>query len=65
MPASTQPLTNHQALTNHQVRLAARPSGLPRATDWSLTTEEVPDPAGGSSWWRSRTCRSTRPCGAG
>jgi hypothetical protein len=26
-------------LTNHQVRLAARPSGLPRATDWSLTTE--------------------------
>ena len=26
--------------TNHQVRLAARPSGLPRPTDWSLTTEE-------------------------
>jgi NADPH-dependent curcumin reductase CurA len=47
MPASTQPLTNHQALTNRQVRLAARPSGLPRATDWSLTTEEVPDPAEG------------------
>src|SRR4249919_3978082 len=34
-------------LTNHQVRLAARPNGLPRATDWSLTTEEVPDPAEG------------------
>src|ERR1700741_2683312 len=34
-------------LTNHQVRLAARPSGLPRATDWSLTTEEVPEPAEG------------------
>jgi NADPH-dependent curcumin reductase CurA len=32
---------------NHQVRLAARPSGLPRATDWSLTTEGVPDPAEG------------------
>jgi hypothetical protein len=32
---------------NHQVRLAARPSGLPRAADWSLTTEEVPDPAEG------------------
>ena len=32
---------------NHQVRLAARPSGLPRPTDWSLTTEEVPDPAEG------------------
>src|SRR5690349_25080378 len=34
-------------LTNHQVRLAARPSGLPRATDWSLTTEQVPEPAEG------------------
>jgi NADPH-dependent curcumin reductase CurA len=33
--------------TNHQVRLAARPSGLPRPTDWSLTTEEVPAPAEG------------------
>jgi NADPH-dependent curcumin reductase CurA len=33
--------------TNHQMRLAARPSGLPRATDWSLTTEEVPDPGPG------------------
>ena len=32
---------------NHQVRLAARPSGLPRATDWSLTTEAVPDPGSG------------------
>jgi NADPH-dependent curcumin reductase CurA len=30
--------------TNHQIRLAARPSGLPRPTDWSLTTEPVPDP---------------------
>src|SRR6478672_3231655 len=34
-------------LTNRQVRLAARPNGLPRATDWSLTTEEVPEPAEG------------------
>ncbi len=34
-------------LTNHQVRLAARPNGLPRPADWSLTTEEVPDPAEG------------------
>jgi NADPH-dependent curcumin reductase CurA len=32
---------------NHQVRLAARPSGLPRATDWSLTEEEVPAPGPG------------------
>jgi NADPH-dependent curcumin reductase len=33
--------------TNRQVRLAARPSGLPRATDWELTAEEVPVPAPG------------------
>jgi NADPH-dependent curcumin reductase CurA len=32
---------------NHQVRLAARPSGLPRATDWSLTTEPAPEPSAG------------------
>ncbi len=32
---------------NHQVRLAARPSGLPRAADWSLTEEEVPAPGPG------------------
>jgi NADPH-dependent curcumin reductase CurA len=33
--------------TNRQVRLAARPSGLPRATDWELTSEELPVPAPG------------------
>jgi NADPH-dependent curcumin reductase CurA len=33
--------------TNHQVRLADRPNGLPRATDWSLTEEEVPAPGAG------------------
>jgi NADPH-dependent curcumin reductase CurA len=32
---------------NRQVRLAARPSGLPRATDWEFTTETVPAPAQG------------------
>ncbi len=32
---------------NHQVRLAARPSGLPRATDWSFTSEPVPHPGPG------------------
>jgi NADPH-dependent curcumin reductase CurA len=29
---------------NHQVRLAARPSGLPQASDWSMTEEPVPTP---------------------
>jgi NADPH-dependent curcumin reductase CurA len=32
---------------NHQIRLAARPSGLPRRSDWELTTEPVPVPGPG------------------
>src|SRR5271155_3174413 len=28
--------------TNRQVRLAARPSGLPRRTDWEFSSEPVP-----------------------
>jgi NADPH-dependent curcumin reductase len=32
---------------NNQVRLAARPSGLPQPTDWALTSEPVPVPAAG------------------
>ena len=32
---------------NHQIRLAARPSGLPKASDWELTTEPVPVPGPG------------------
>jgi len=33
--------------TNRQVRLAARPSGLPRRADWEFTTEMVPAPGPG------------------
>jgi NADPH-dependent curcumin reductase CurA len=33
--------------TNRQVRLAARPSGLPRLTDWQFTNEAVPAPGPG------------------
>jgi len=33
---------------NHQVRLAGRPSGLPRAADWEFTSEDVPEPGPGS-----------------
>jgi NADPH-dependent curcumin reductase len=33
--------------TNHQVRLAARPAGLPKATDWEFTSEAVPAPGPG------------------
>ncbi|WP_425257838.1 NADP-dependent oxidoreductase [Rubrivivax sp. RP6-9] len=34
-------------LVNHQVRLAARPSGLPVAGDWQFTEEPVAEPAEG------------------
>ena len=33
--------------TNRQVRLAARPSGLPRLADWQFTNEAVPTPGPG------------------
>jgi NADPH-dependent curcumin reductase CurA len=33
--------------TNHQVRLAARPSGLPQPSDWAFTEEPVPTPGDG------------------
>jgi NADPH-dependent curcumin reductase CurA len=29
---------------NHQIRLAARPVGLPKPSDWSHTEESVPEP---------------------
>ena len=32
---------------NHQVRLAARPSGLPQASDWNMVEEPVPTPGAG------------------
>ena len=32
---------------NHQIRLAARPIGLPKPSDWELTTEPVPSPCPG------------------
>ncbi|MDH4061893.1 MAG: NADP-dependent oxidoreductase, partial [Aquincola sp.] len=35
------------SLTNHQVRLAARPVGLPQAGDWQHTTEPVAAPVEG------------------
>jgi len=41
---TTSPLSS---LTNHQIRLAARPVGLPKATDWSHTSEPVAEPAEG------------------
>jgi len=40
-------MTALAALTNHQIRLAARPSGLPTRADWQFTTEPVAEPADG------------------
>ena len=34
-------------MSNHQIRLAARPSGIPKPSDWELTEEPVPEPAFG------------------
>lgn len=34
-------------LTNHQVRLASRPVGMPNRDNWSFTTEPVAEPAEG------------------
>jgi hypothetical protein len=33
--------------TNHQVRLASRPSGLPKPSDWDFVEEPVPAPGAG------------------
>ena len=34
-------------LTNHQFRLAARPDGMPKRSDWNYTEEPVRDPGPG------------------
>ena len=35
------------AITNHQFRLAARPVGMPKSSDWNYTEEPVRDPGPG------------------
>ena len=40
-------LASLTSLTNRQVRLAARPVGLPTRADWSFTTEPVAEPEAG------------------
>jgi NADPH-dependent curcumin reductase CurA len=40
-------MTTLTALTNHQVRLAARPVGMPTDANWQHTTEPVAEPADG------------------
>jgi NADPH-dependent curcumin reductase CurA len=38
---------NHMDAVNHQIRLAARPVGLPKPSDWSHTEEPIPAPGEG------------------
>lgn len=40
-------MTSLAHLVNHQIRLAARPVGLPKPSDWSHTTGPVAEPAEG------------------
>ena len=40
-------MTTITQLSNHQVRLAARPRGLPTRADWNFTTEPVAEPGDG------------------
>src|SRR5437764_10971604 len=40
-------MTALASLTNHQVRLAKRPAGMPTRDDWSFTTEPVREPGEG------------------
>ena len=40
-------MTTLAALTNHQIRLKARPNGLPTRDGWDFTTEPVVEPADG------------------
>jgi len=47
-PFPRSPMTQAlSTLTNHQIRLAARPVGMPKASDWSHTSEPVAEPAEG------------------
>ena len=47
-------MSTFAALSNHQVRLAARPKGLPTRADWSFTTEPVMEPDEGGVLDRGR-----------
>ena len=40
-------IATYTTLSNHQIRLASRPVGLPTRANWSSTTEPVAEPAEG------------------
>src|SRR3982751_1582919 len=41
------PMTSLAAATNHQIRLARRPVGLPVRADWEFAAEPIGSPQGG------------------
>ncbi|HUR88348.1 MAG TPA: NADP-dependent oxidoreductase [Ramlibacter sp.] len=47
-------MANITSLTNHQVRLARRPTGMPKREDWSFTTEPVAEPGEGAVLVKTR-----------
>ena len=47
--------TDLATATNHQIRLAARPVGLPKDSDWSFTEEPVSLPAEGGLEFKGST----------
>jgi hypothetical protein len=51
--------------TNLQFRLAARPVGMVKDSDWQQVEEPLRELADGGSASKCCTCRSTRPCAAG
>jgi NADPH-dependent curcumin reductase CurA len=52
-------------IINHQVRLAARPVGLPKRSDWQFTEVPVPETRDGEVLAKVLYLSLTRPCAAG
>ena len=54
-------MTEASTVVNHQIRLAARPVGLPTRANWSFTTEPVPELADGDVLVQTRAHLSLDP----
>ena len=50
------------AAINRQVRLAARPEGMPKVSDFTLAEEPVPEPRRGQALVRVLSLSSTPTC---
>ena len=54
-------MTSIASLTNHQIRLATRPVGMPTRANWSSSMEPVQEPAEGGVLLK--TLASAQPAG--